>query len=50
MLAIVDGGERKEERTKFPTIKQYKNCSAPTTTKNARKVSNSLIRCGVFFK
>ena len=43
--AVGNGGSR--IRTKLPTIMQYRNCSAPTKTKNAMNVSSSLTRCGV---
>lgn len=38
------------ERTKFPTMQQYTNCKAPTTTRNAMKESSSLTRCGVLWR
>lgn len=34
-------------RTKFPTTTTYANCRTPTTTRKARKMSRSFVRCGV---
>ena len=44
------GNRKKKEKdklTKFPPKTAYRNCNAPTTTKNPMNVSISFTRCGV---